>query len=70
VLLDEVAERIGVERVVDPGGDRVPVCVVERRSKLVCIGGDSGRAGIAECADDVDALPRAREQDCRHDYGG
>ena len=39
-------------------------------NNVVGIGGDRGRAGLAKCGDDVDALTRAREQDCRHDHGG
>ena len=43
------------------------VGVVEGRCKRVEVGRDGRRPGTAESAHDVDALSRAREEDCGHD---
>ena len=66
VQVDELGERRDVGGVVDPRHERVHVGVVERRRERVRVDGDGSAAGAAERGDDVDALPGAREQDCRH----
>ena len=62
VLVDDVAERADVAEVVDRRHERVVIGVVERRRQAVQVRGDGRRARPAERGDDVDALPRAREE--------
>ena len=46
--------------------ERLVVRVVERRRQRVEVGGDRGGTGPAERGHDVDALPRAGEEDGGH----
>ena len=66
VLADEPGERGDVARIVDARDERVVVGVVERRRQAVGVGDDRRRAGARELGHDVDPLPGAREEDCRH----
>ena len=66
VLGDERGERGHVAGVVDPRDERGMVGVIERGRERVEVGGDRRRAGAAERAHDVDALPCAGEEDGCH----
>ena len=66
VLVDEPAQRGDVAGVVDPRHERMVVGVVERGRERVEVGRDGRRAGAPERRDDVDALPRAGEEDRSH----
>ena len=59
-----------VAGVVDARHERVAVGVVERGRERVDVGGDRRRAGPSEGGDDVDALPRAGEEDRGHGERG
>jgi hypothetical protein len=70
VLGDDRRERVDVARVAHSRDERPVVGVVERGRERVEVGRDGRRAGPPEGAHDVDALPRAREEDGRHDGRG
>jgi hypothetical protein len=57
-------------RVVDQRHDRALVRVVERRRERVGVDRHRVGAGPAERGDDVDALPRAGEEDGGHERRG
>ena len=67
VLGDESRQRGDIAGVVDAWDEGTVVCVVERGRQGIDVGRDRGRAGAAEGADDVDALPRAGEEHGGHD---
>ncbi len=67
VLADEVGEGVDVAGVGDARDDRLTVRVVQRRRERVRVGGERDAARSAKRADDVDALPRAGEEDDRHE---
>jgi hypothetical protein len=67
VQAHEVAERIDVSGIVDTRHERATIGVIQRRCERIDVCRDGCRAGDAEGGDDVDALTRAREQDCGHE---
>ena len=67
MLRDERGERGDVPGVAHGRHERAMVGVVEGRCKRVEVGSDGRRSGAPERAHDVDALSRAREEDCGHD---
>ena len=62
----QLRERGNVRLVRDARHERHTVGVVQRRREPVDVGRDRGRARPREGADDVDALPGAREEDRGH----
>ena len=66
VLVDEPVQEGDVAGIVDPRRDRVVVGVPEGRRQRIEVGRDGRRAGARERRDDVDALPRAGEEDRSH----
>ena len=66
VLAHQLTDLVDVGRVADALREDVDVRVVERGRERVDVGRDRDRACVRESADDVDALPRAREEDRRH----
>ena len=66
VGVDQLTKRAQIGGIVDARNEREVVGVVERGRKLVDVGGDRRRPRPAEGGDDVDALPRAGEEDGRH----
>ncbi len=70
VLGDERCERLDVAGIVDRRDERPAVGGVERRRELVEVDGERRRAGAPKRRDDVDALPRAGEEDDRHGAEG
>ena len=70
MLRDERRERRDVGGIGYSRDDRHMVGVVERRGQAVEVGGDGGGPGFRERGDDVDALPRAGEENSGHSPKG
>ena len=66
VLAHELGERRDVGRIVDPRHERVLVGRVERRRQAVQVDRERVRPRASERLHDVDALPRAGEEDGAH----
>lgn len=69
VLRHECGEGGDVTRVVDTRRKGVLVRVVEGRGERIDVDGERARARAAERRDDVDALPRAGEEDADVAHG-
>ena len=65
-LVDERRKRSDVAGVVDAGNERLVIGVVERRREAIGVRGDGDRARTGERGHDVDALPRAGEENGCH----